>query len=135
MEFYQFLKSLSNIEDLLTLCLVLLSLIVVTSTLDWLFGWLNAKFNKEKAFVSEIALYGIVKKMMYFMVLVLFLIIALIMLPESIAYTTILALYVGFLWSEVNSLMSHFGLTEDGKKGALFIDFIKNVFNREERLK
>lgn len=115
--------------------LAFLCIILVASTIDVVFGWLNAKFNKNVVFVSGVALYGIIKKMMYFIVLILFFAMAYMLVPKAVAYVAIVALYTGYLLSEVNSILSHLGLTEDGKKGELFITFVKRIFesNREEK--
>lgn len=108
----------------------LLMVIFIASNLDFSFGWINAKFNKEVNFRSGIALYGIIKKMMYFIILVFFFFISFLIVPYEIAVSSLSILYIGYLVSEVNSILSHLGLTSDGKKGSLFIDFLKNILGK-----
>lgn len=110
----------------------LLTLILIASTIDFLFGWINARFNKNVAFKSGIALYGIIKKIMYFIVLVFF-IPASVLVPESVGIPALFALYVGYLISEINSILSHLELTEDGKKGELFRAFMSRLLKSEEK--
>lgn len=120
-------------EDNFKWLLFLLTTIMIVSVIDWLFGWTNAKFNSNVVFQSNIALYGIIKKMQYFFVLVVFMFVALLLLPSTVAFPSLVTLYVGYLLSELNSVLSHLGLTEDGKHGDLFINFIKKI--GEGRLK
>lgn len=114
-------------EDLDIYLIVLLSAILFVSVIDWLFGWINAKFNSKVEFVSSIALYGIVKKMMYFIVLVFFGFMALVIVPLEVSTPAITMLYIGYMLSEVNSILSHLDITKDGKKGEVFITFIKRI--------
>lgn len=107
--------------------MALLTLILIASTIDWLFGWINARFNKNVKFESGIALYGIIKKMMYFVGLALFAVISFLVVPISVAYAAVTTLFIGYLISEGNSILSHLELTEDGKKGELFRAFISRL--------
>ena len=115
-------------EDIDLYLIVLLSITLITNIIDFSFGWINARFNKNVTFESGIALYGIIKKMMYFIVLILFTVIALAIIPHEVAIPSIIALYIGYLLSEINSILSHLELTDDGKKGEPFITFIKKIF-------
>ena len=125
MSFVETFKVLKENIDLYLI--VLLSIILISNLVDFSFGWLNAKFNKNVKFESGKALYGIIKKMMYFIVLILFSIIALAIIPHEIAIPSIIALYIGYLLSEINSILSHLELTDDGKKGELFRTFISKL--------
>ena len=126
-----FFESLKETKD--TYLYLLITLILIGDTLDFTFGWLNARFNKDVVFQSNIALHGIVKKIMYFITLVFFIPIAFSVLETEIAYVSITTLYIGYLASTVNSICSHLGLSKDGKKGSLFIDFMKNIFGKDEK--
>lgn len=117
-------------DDSIKFLIVLLSLIIIVGCVDWLFGWINARFNKDVVFQSNIALFGIIKKMMYFVVLVIFMFTAFLLVDSAIAITALTTLYIGYLLSELNSVLSHLGLTSDGKTGELFINFIENIFKR-----
>lgn len=107
-------------------------IIIIASTLDFIFGWTNARFNKKVPFKSHIALYGIFKKMMYFLVITLFSFVAFLLLPFGVALSVVTTLSVGYIVTEFNSILSHLDLTDDGKKGDLFITMMKRVFGSEE---
>lgn len=111
--------------------MIMYTAILISSTIDFCFGWINAKFNKNVKFKSGVALYGIIKKMMYFIVLVFFMFIAYILVPNTIAFPALVTLNVGYLFSEINSILSHLELTKDGKKGELFITFVSRIFKKE----
>lgn len=125
----KYVEMFENLKDNIDLYLiVVLSIILVTNIIDWLFGWINARFNDKVEFKSNVALYGIIKKMMYFIVLILFSIIALAIIPHEIAIGSITTLYFGYLLSELNSILSHLNVTKDGKGDHVFSDFIKKIF-------
>src|SRR5690606_22800158 len=100
-------------------------------SIDFTFGWINARFNKNVIFKSGVALYGIIKKVMYFIVLVFFIPVSVIV-PEQVGVPALTILYLGYLLSEVNSILSHLELTEDGKKGELFRSFVSRLVKRGE---
>lgn len=125
MKFVHLFEGLKDDIDLYLL--ILLSFIMISNIIDFGFGWVNARFNKNVVFESSIALYGIVKKMMYFIVLILFTFVSLAVIPHEIALPSIIALYLGYLISEINSILSHLDLTNDGKKGELFRTFISRL--------
>lgn len=125
MDMIAWLQSLTATDD--RYLIALLAIILVANTVDWLFGWINARFNSKVQFESNIALYGIIKKMMYFIVLVLFMFVAFMFVPDTIALPALYALYIGYLLSEVNSILSHLNLTDDGKKGELFLAFVSRL--------
>lgn len=120
-------------EDKIQYLIVMLSLILLVNCVDWFFGWINAKFNKKVVFESSVALYGIIKKMMYFIVLVIFALVAFMLLDMTVAIVSLTVLYTGYLVSELNSVLSHLGLTEDGKRGELFVNFMKDLVKGSER--
>lgn len=111
--------------------IVLLSIVLISNVIDWFFGWINAKFNKRVTFVSGRALYGVIKKMMYFIVLIYFSITALAIIPNEIAIPAITTLYIGYLLSEINSILSHLNMSEDGKKGEVFKNFLDRLLKGE----
>lgn len=124
-----YVDMLYSIKDNIDLyLLVILTMILVANIIDFGFGWVNAKMNKDVKFISSKALYGIIKKMMYFIVLVFFGVSALIVIPNEVSLPAIITLYLGYLASEINSILSHLKVTEDGKKGEVFIDFIEKIF-------
>lgn len=125
-----FLRNLTQTDD--QYITALLITIIGASLIDFAFGWLNARLNSEVEFVSGVALYGIIKKMMYYVTLVFFMIVAFLTLPEKVATTSVYTLYIGYLLSESNSILSHLGLTDDGKNGDLFRDFLERIIKKEE---
>ena len=130
MEMITYLNNLTQTDD--KYIVALLVTILIASTIDFLFGWVNARLNSNVVFVSGVALYGIIKKMMYFVTLVLFMIIAFLIIPENVATAAVYTLFIGYLLSEANSILSHLGLTEDGKKGEVFRDFIEKIAKAEK---
>lgn len=106
--------------------MVLLCLILISSTLDFILGWVTAKFNKDVVFSTTIALLGIIKKIAYFILLVMAIPMFLIF-PEPIGHGALLVLYTGFIVSEWQSILAHFNLAEDEKKNKLFLDFITRL--------
>lgn len=131
MDMIAFLQGLTENKDIYLVAL--LTAIFIASTLDFLFGWVNARFNKNVKFESGIALYGIIKKMMYFMVLSFFMVIAFLLIPETVAFASVVTLFIGYLISEINSILSHLELTKDGKKGELFRTFVSRLIKGEEK--
>lgn len=125
LDFISFLSGLSSNTELFII--VLLSIILAVNIFDWFFGWVNAKFNPNVLFESDIALYGIIKKMMYFIVLIMFSFISLVIIPHEISVPAIIVLYIGYLLSELNSILSHLELTNDGKEGEMFRTFLTKI--------
>lgn len=130
MEMITYLNNLTHTDD--KYITALLITILIASTIDFLFGWINARFNSKVEFISGVALYGIIKKMMYFVTLVFFMIVAFLTIPTQVATTIVYTLYIGYLLSESNSILSHLGMTDDGKNGDLFRDFLGRIINKEE---
>lgn len=131
MEIIYLLKSLSEKEE--TLIITIFSLILIANIIDWCFGWINAKLNEKINFISGKALLGIIKKMMYFIVMVFFTMIAYIIVPSKIAFSSIFTLTTGYLLSELNSILGHLGIIDDSKEDLLFIDFLNTIFNKEDK--
>ena len=131
MDMISFLQGLTENKDYYIMAL--LSVILIASTIDFLFGWINAKFNKNVQFESGLALYGIIKKMMYFVALAFFMIVAFLIVPVAVADASVTALFIGYLISEGHSILSHLELTEDGKKGELFKTFIERLIKGEDK--
>lgn len=115
-------------DNKLNYLMVVLSLILSASTFDFLFGWINARFNKNVVFQSNVALYGIIKKIMYFIALILFMFVAFTFVPLEVAFPSVIILSGGYLLSELNSILSHLDLTSDGKEGELFRTFLTRIF-------
>ena len=128
------LKMITWLQHLLenddTKVMYFLTIILAFSMIDLIIGWVNAKFNKDVSFSSSVALFGVIKKMTYFIVLCLFVPISLF-IPNPVGMLALYSLYSVYLYSEVTSVLSHFNLAEDDKKNKLFIDFINSLIKKE----
>lgn len=108
----------------------ILSLILGANILDFTVGWLNARFNKNVAFSSSKAIFGIARKLLLFILLVYAIPVALLV-PEPLGISALYVLYFGYLASEVNSILHHFRIVDDDKTTDLFIDFFKSIFDKK----
>ena len=128
------LKMITWLQQLLenddTKVMYFLTIILAFSMIDLLIGWVNAKFNKDVSFSSSVALFGVIKKMTYFIVLCLFVPVSLF-IPNPVGMLALYSLYTVYLYTEITSVLSHFNLAEDDKKNKLFIDFINSLIKKE----
>lgn len=111
-----------------TKLLYLLALILGANILDFTLGYLNAKLNKKVAFRSNKAIMGIIRKVVTFILLIYFIPVSLLV-PSPIGIGAIYILFGGYLVSEINSILSHLKMTDDGKEGDVFADFIQTIFS------
>ena len=123
-----YLQSLLENDD--TKVLYILGVLVLLMMVDFLLGFTNAKFNNEVTFKSGQALAGIVKKMMYIAVVVVFSLVSLL-LPQPIGIGALYTFLFGMLYAELNSILSHLRVTEDGKDHSVFVDFIEQFKTRK----
>jgi len=128
MEMLEYLQEWLDNEN--TKLIYVLTLILIANIIDFTLGWINAKFNKNANFSSNKAIFGIARKMVMFILLVFFIPTSLL-IPYPIGISALWVLYLGYLASEVNSILSHLRLSKDDKQNDLFIDFINSIFNRE----
>lgn len=110
-----------------TKLIYVLTLILCANVIDFMIGWINARFNKKMDFSSTKAIHGILRKMILMIVLIFFIPVALLV-PEPVGISALYVLYIGYLLSEINSILSHLKITSDDKTGALFGDFIQTIF-------
>ncbi|MGE7020403.1 phage holin family protein [Solibacillus cecembensis] len=122
----QFLESDS------TKLIYILALILSANMIDFTIGWLNAKFNPKVKFSSAKAIFGIARKLILFIVLVYAIPVALLM-PEPLGVSALYVLYGGYLFSEINSILNHFKLTDDDKSMDPFIEFFKGLMRRGDK--
>ena len=108
----------------------ILALIMGANILDFTIGWLNAKFNPKVAFSSAKAIFGIARKLLMFILLVYAIPVALLM-PEPLGISALYVLFLGYLASEINSVLNHFKLADDDKTMDPFIDFFKSIFEKK----
>lgn len=114
-----------------TKLIYILALIMGANIIDFVVGWINAKFNPKIKFSSSKAIYGIARKLLLFILLVYAIPVALLM-PEPLGISALYVLYIGYLASEINSVLNHFKLAYDDKSMDPFIDFFKKIFSRGE---
>ncbi|GKV55961.1 hypothetical protein NCCP2222_19080 [Sporosarcina sp. NCCP-2222] len=107
-----------------TKLIYILALIMGANIIDFTIGWLNAKLNPRMKFSSAKAIYGIARKLLLFILLVYSIPVALLM-PDPLGISALYVLYIGYLASEINSILNHFKLAEDDKTMDPFIDFFK----------
>jgi len=113
-----------------TKLIYILSLIMGANVIDFTVGWVNAKLNPKVDFSSSKAIFGIARKLLLFVLLVYSIPVALLM-PEPLGISALYVLYLGYLASEINSVLHHFKLVDDDKSTDLFIDFFKNIFDKK----
>ena len=113
-----------------TKLLYILALIMGANTIDFSVGWINAKFNPKIDFSSSKAIFGIARKLLLFIVLVYAIPVALLM-PEPLGISALYVLFIGYLASEINSILHHFKLADDDKSMDPFIDFFKGLFDKK----
>lgn len=113
-----------------TKLIYILALIMGANILDFMIGWLNAKFNPKIKFSSAKAIFGIARKLLMFILLVYAIPVALLM-PEPLGISALYVLFLGYLASEINSVLNHFKLADDDKSMDPFIDFFKSIFDKK----
>lgn len=113
-----------------TKLIYLLVLILSANMIDFLLGFINAKFNKKMVFSSSTAIFGIARKMVMFMLCVFFIPVSLLV-PAPIGIGALYVLFIGYLLSEINSILAHLNMGNDNKEATLFSDFINKIFNQK----
>lgn len=113
-----------------TKLIYILALIMGANIIDFMIGWINAKLNPNVKFSSAKAIYGIARKLLLFILLVYSIPVALLM-PEPLGISALYVLYIGYLASEINSILNHFKLAEDDKSMDPFVDFFKGLFTKK----
>lgn len=110
-----------------TKIIYVLILIAISNIIDFSMGWINAKFNPEVEFSSSVAILGIARKIILFILLVVFIPFALL-LPDTLGIGALYVLYLGYLASEFISILNHLKMTNDNKSTEVFYDFIEKFF-------
>lgn len=128
MQMIEWLSSFLESDN--TKLIYLLALIMGANIIDFTVGWLNAKFNPKINFSSSKAIFGIARKLLLFILLVYSIPVALLM-PAPLGISALYVLYIGYLMSEINSVLNHFKLADDDKSMDPFIDFFKTLFSKK----
>src|SRR5690606_17950583 len=106
----------------------LLTLILIANIIDFSLGWLNGKFNPKVQFSSNKAIYGIARKIILFILLVFFIPVSMLV-PYPVGIGALYVLFIGYLVSEINSILSHLKLADDDKSVDRFADFVQKIFS------
>lgn len=109
-----------------TKIIYILVLILISNLIDFSIGWLKAKCNPEIVFQSSMAVFGIARKIVMFILLIVFIPFSLLM-PNGIGIGSLYILYMGYLSTEIISIMNHLGLTKDDKDSRVFHDFVSAI--------
>jgi|SRR5690625_829117 len=115
-----------------TKLIYILALIMGANIIDFMVGWINAKLNPKIKFSSSKAIFGIARKLLLFILLVYSIPVALLM-PEPLGISALYVLYIGYLASEINSVLNHFRLAEDDKTMDPFVNFFKSIFDKDDK--
>lgn len=115
-----------------TKLIYILALIMGANIIDFMVGWINAKLNPNIKFSSSKAIFGIARKLLLFILLVYSIPVALLM-PEPLGISALYVLYIGYLASELNSVLNHFKLAEDDKTMDPFVNFFKSIFDKDDK--
>lgn len=124
MSFLELIRGMLANDD--TKLVYILGLILIANIIDFLIGYVNAKLNPKVQFKSGKAIYGILRKVLAFIVLVYFIPVSMLA-PEPIGLTAVYVLLGGYLLSELNSILSHLKLSDDGKDN-VFAEFVETIF-------
>lgn len=124
MKLITWLKHWLETDD--TKVLYFLMVILIANLTDFTIGWVNAKFNSDVKFSSARAIWGIARKMVMFILLILFIPFVLLM-PDGVGITALYILYTGYLVSEFTSILNHLKIGSDDKTVNLFRQFIENI--------
>ena len=106
-----------------------LVLILIANMIDFLLGWINAKFNKNVSFSSSRAIYGIARKMVMFILCVFFVPVSMLV-PYPVGIASLYVLFTGYLLSEINSILSHLKISDDDKSVDKFTEFVRKIFSK-----
>lgn len=114
-----------------TKIIYILALILIANVIDFLMGWFKAKFDPEVKFASNRAVFGIARKIVLYILLVIFIPFSLL-LPDTIGLSALYVLYLGYLTTELLSILNHVGYDTDDKTD-MFYHFLNRVFGNDER--
>lgn len=114
-----------------TKIIYILALILIANTIDFMLGWTIAKLNPEVKFSSSKAVFGIARKITLYIMLVIFIPFSLL-LPDMIGLSALYILYMGYLVTELFSILGHLGITTD-TKDSIFVDFLNKMFNNNSK--
>lgn len=128
MEMIKWLRHYLETDD--TKIIYILSLILIASLVDFLIGWIKARFLPDIQFSSSRAIYGIARKITLFILLVIFIPFSLL-LPNEIGLTALYILYTGYLATEIFSIIGHVKEGSDDKSIDLFYNFLSKFFGSD----
>ncbi|MFS7388537.1 phage holin family protein [Carnobacterium maltaromaticum] len=128
---FDYLERLMTSND--TKILFVITLIVIAEILDWLSGTVAAVINPDIDYKSKIGTNGILRKISFIMVLLLFIPVS-VLIPDiegvDIGTITLYTLYLGYLGNVIWSIFENY--EKMGKDMKMFKDFWKQLFKTED---
>lgn len=124
---FDYLEKLMTSND--TKILFVITLIVISEILDWLSGTVAAVINPDIDYKSKIGTNGILRKISFIMVLLLFIPVS-VLIPDvneiDVGTIALYVLYLGYLGNVIWSIFENY--EKMGKDMKMFKEFWKKVF-------
>ena len=124
---FDYLEKLMTSND--TKILFVITLIVISEILDWLSGTVAAVINPEIDYKSKIGTNGILRKISFIMVLLLFIPVS-VLIPDvneiDVGTIALYVLYLGYLGNVIWSIFENY--EKMGKDMKMFKEFWEKVF-------
>lgn len=128
---FSYLEKLMMTND--TKILFVITLIVIAELLDWLSGTVAAVINPDIDYKSKIGTNGILRKISFIMVLLLFIPVS-VLIPDiegvDIGTIALYTLYLGYLGNVIWSIFENY--EKMGKDMKMFKEFWKQLFKTED---
>ncbi|CAD5902463.1 phage holin family protein [Carnobacterium maltaromaticum] len=128
---FDYLEKLMTSND--TKILFVITLIVISEILDWLSGTVAAVINPEIDYKSKIGTNGILRKISFIMVLLLFIPVS-VLIPDvndiDVGTIALYVLYLGYLGNVIWSIFENY--EKMGKDMTMFKEFWKKLFKAED---
>lgn len=119
------------------LLVILIMLYLISGTIDFLIGTVNAGLTPTVEFSTRTAQLGIIRKLVTLSVMILVVPLALI-LPMDFGIYSLMILYLGIVVSEIYSILAHIGIVQETDKhknlvGTLFIGLLDSILNNKSK--
>lgn len=131
MHMFDYLERLMTSND--TKILFVITLIVISEILDWLSGTVAAVINPDIDYKSKIGTNGILRKISFIMVLLLFIPVS-VLIPDvndiDVGTIALYVLYLGYLGNVIWSIFENY--EKMGKDMTMFKEFWRKLFKSED---
>ncbi|MDW5524688.1 phage holin family protein [Carnobacterium maltaromaticum] len=128
---FDYLERLMTSND--TKILFVITLIVISEILDWLSGTVAAVINPDIDYKSKIGTNGILRKISFIMVLLLFIPVS-VLIPDvndiDVGTIALYVLYLGYLGNVIWSIFENY--EKMGKDMTMFKEFWRKLFKSED---